>query len=184
MRNTITLKPIESLDPKRHKRENFTCGVFALDDFLKTKARKDSPDLSVTFVLTSEEEPSEILGYYSLNATNLRADDLPSELMKKIGHYGIVPATLLGRLAVAEKYQRHKELRIGELLLIDAMLKTHTASRSVASSGLIVDVLKGEKGDPTGFYKRFGFIECVETRAKMFIPMMTIKKILNAAGLA
>jgi predicted N-acetyltransferase YhbS len=179
----VTLKQIEALDPKRHKREDFSCGVSALDHFLKTNARKEAPDLSVTFALTCEEEPGEIIGYYSLNATNLQADDLPPELMKKLGCYGVVPATLLGRLAVAEKYQR-SELRVGELLLTDAMLKAHIASKSVASFGLIVDVLKGAKGDPTGFYKRFGFIECIETRTKMFIPMKTITQILKAAGLA
>lgn len=117
------------------------------------------------------------MGYYSLNSTKLCADDLPPDLVKKLGRYGAVPATLLGRLAVAEKYQR-SPLRVGELLLIDAMRKSHTAAKSVASFGLIVDVLKGEKGDPTGFYKRFGFIECIETRTKLYIPMKTITKIL------
>lgn len=183
MQRTVTLNQIEPLDPKRHKRENFSCGVSALDDFLKTKARKEFPELSITFVLTCEEEPGEIMGYYSLNSTNLRADDLPPELMKKLGHYGAIPATLLGRLAVAEKYQK-SELRVGALLLTDAMLKASTAAKSVASFGLIVDVLISEKVDPTGFYKRFGFIECFETRTKMFLPMKTITEILKAAGLS
>lgn len=182
MHRKVTLNQIEALDPKRHKREDFFCGVSVLDDFLRKKARKESPDLSITFVLTYEEEPGEIIGYYSLSATKLRADDLPADLMKKVGHYGFVPATLLGRLAVAEKFQKSK-LRFGELLLTDALLKAHTAAKSVASFGIIVDVLIGEKGDPTGFYKRFGFIECVETRTKMFLPMKTVARILSAAGL-
>lgn len=177
------MNPIEALDPKRHNRRGFTCGVEQLDVFLQQKARKETPELSLTFVLTCMEEPGEILGYYSLSATKLIADDLPSDLKKKIGHYGYVPATLLGRLATATKYQRKKELRVGELLLIDAMFRTHIAARNVASFGLIVDVFKSKDVDPTGFYRRYGFIECVETPNRMYLPTKTIEEILAEAGL-
>jgi predicted N-acetyltransferase YhbS len=183
LQQALTLNPLEPLDPARHNRHSFTSGVKRLDDFLQKQARKESPDLSLTFVLTCEEEVGEIMGYYSISATLLRADDLPPKLLKKIGHYGAVPATLLGRLAVAEKYQGNKHLRIGEKLLIDAMLKAYRASRSVASFGMIVDVLVGEKGDPTGFYEKFGFLKCTETAAKMYLPMKTIENILKAVEL-
>ncbi len=183
MHNSVRLNQTEVLDPKRHNRRNFTCGVEQLDVFIQQKARKEAPDLSLTFVLTCMEEPGEILGYYSLSATKLVADDLPNDLKRKIGQYGSIPATLLGRLATASKYQRNKELRIGELLLIDAMLRTHIAARNVASFGLIVDVLKSDGVDPTGFYRRYGFIDCTETQHRMYIPMKTIEEILTQAGL-
>lgn len=183
MHRALTLNAIELLDPARHKRASFTCGVKQLDDFLQTKARKDLPALSLTFVLTCAEEIGEILGYYSICAAHLRSDDLSPELRKKIGHYGAVPATLLGRLAVAEKYQHNNDLHIGEKLLVDAMLKTYTASRSVASFGLIVDVLVGEKGDPTAFYAKYGFINCAASPGKMYLPMKTIEEILKASEL-
>lgn len=179
----ITLNPIEPLDHKKHERTTFICGVAALDTFLKEKARKESPELSVTFVVTCAELPSLILGYYSLSAAALRADDLPEALRKKFGHYGRVPATLLGRLAVHEKHQRLPDLRLGELLLISAMSKTYSTSKEVASFGLIVQVLKGEKGDPAPFYEKYGFIRCEETPDLMFLPLKTIEQTLKQAEL-
>lgn len=179
----ITFYPIEALDPSRHNREGFSCGVEQLDVYLQQKARKDAPDLSLTFVLTYAEEPGDIAGYYSLNATNLEADDLPESLKKKLGKYGVVPATLLGRLATVQKFQGNKDLRVGETLLIDAMLRTQRAALDVASFGLIVDVLKTEKMDPTGFYLKYGFIPCKETANRMYLPMGTISDILKKAGL-
>ena len=183
MQTELTFNPIEALDPKRHNRRAFTCGVKQLDVLIQKKARKEAPDLSLTFVLTCKEVPGEILGFYSLSATKLEAGDLPADMKKKIGQYGCIPATLLGQLATSTKYQRNKELRIGETLLIDAMFRTQLAARHVASFGLIVDVLKTETSDPTGFYRRYGFIECVETADRMYLPIKTIEAILHEAGL-
>ena len=180
---SITLNQIELLDPVRHNRKSFTSGVAQLDAYLRTKARKDAPSLSLTFALTCKEEVGEILGYYSLSSAHLRSDDLPADLMKKIGHYGAIPATLLGRLAVAEAYQRTRELRVGEKLLVDATLRSYSASLSVASFGMIVDVLVGEKGDPTSFYEKYGFRKCANTAGKMYLPMKTIIQIMKAATL-
>ena len=180
---TITLNRIEALDPKRHNREGFRCGIEQLDVYLREKARKEAPELSLTFVLTYVEEPGEIIGYYSLSSTKLEADNLPERFKKKIGQYGAVPATLLGRLATAQKFQRHQELRVGEKLIVDAMFRTYRASRDVASFGLIVDVLKSDGSDPTGFYSKYGFIECRETENRMYLPMGTIERILMRAGL-
>ncbi|MBY0359004.1 MAG: hypothetical protein K2W82_13460 [Candidatus Obscuribacterales bacterium] len=179
----ITFIPTEVLDSRRHNREKFSCGVEQLDVFLQQKARKETPNLSLTFVLTYKEEPGDIAGYYTLSATKLAADDLPELLKKKIGKYGAVPATLLGRLATAQKFQRNKKLRVGEILLIDAMLRTHAAAQNVASFGLIIDVLKSENIDPTGFYLKYGFIKCTQTDNRMYLPIGTIEEILKKSGL-
>jgi hypothetical protein len=179
----LTLNPVTRLDVAVHNREGFCCGVKRLDDFLRKQARKEYPELSVTFVLTCSELPGEILGYYSLSSSRLRSDDLDPKLLKKIGHYGSVPATLLGRLAVSESHQGKQTLRVGETLLIDAMYKSYLTSLSVASFGMIVDVLVGERGDPSGFYAKYGFIKCTKTSGKMYLPMRTIEGVLKAAKL-
>ncbi len=183
MLTTITLNRTEQLDVDKHNRAGFSCGVKELDKFLQQKARKESPSLSLTFVATCAEDPAQILGYFSLSATNLRADDLPDDIRKKFGQYGVVPATLLGRLAVAENYQRSKDLRLGEFLLIDAMFRTWNAAQSVASFGMLVRILKGDKGDPTPFYDRFGFIRCAQTADSVYLPMKTSEGILQESGL-
>ena len=183
MADKITLVVPEALDPIRHDRAGFTCGAIQLDNFLKQQARKEAPDLSLTFVLTCREEPGAILGYYTLSSTKLQADDLPDPLKKTLGKYGSIPATLLGRLATAIRYQRNAELRVGEALVIDSMLRFHRASQDVASFGMVVDVLKTETTDPTGFYLRYGFIACTETTNRMYLPKQTITKILTESAL-
>ena len=178
----ITLNKPELLDKNKHDRKGFSCGIKKLDVFLKEQARKESPELSRTFVLTGKENPGKILGFYSLSATKIRLDDLPQSIQKKLGHYGALPATLLGRLAVDAEFQGCG-LRLGEILLIDAELRSWKASQSVASFALVVDVLVGEKGDPTKFYENYGFIKCVQTDNLLYLPMKTIEQSLKKSGL-
>lgn len=57
---------VQPFDPAVHRRDQFFCGVDELDDFLKTKARKQaSQNLSKTFVLVAENDLAEIIGYYT-----------------------------------------------------------------------------------------------------------------------
>lgn len=185
METTLTLNRPELLDVNKHDRAGFSCGVKDLDVFLHEKARKESPELSRTFVVTCVERPAEILGYFSLSSTNLRADDLPENVRKKLPRYDVLGATLLGRLAVAEKYQHGaaRSLRLGELLLVDAELRTWTAAQSVASYGLVVKAVENEKGDPTSFYEHYGFIRCQHSKSMLYLPMKTIEGTLRQAGL-
>lgn len=183
MSQEITFNQIELLDPTRHNREAFDCGVEQLNIFLKQKANKESGVLSKTFVLTCTQEPGEILGFYSLSATKLSVENLPDDLKKKYGHYGGIPATLLGRLASATKFQGNKDLRVGETLLIHAMKNSYQASLRVASYGLLVDVLISKEVDPRGFYQKYGFVSCENSDTKMYLPMKTIYATLKSSKL-
>jgi hypothetical protein len=181
----LTLNRPEPLDVQRHDRSSFSSGVEELDVFLKERARKESPTYSRTFVLTCVELPSEILGYYSISSTSLRIDDFPEDVRRRMPRYDSMGATLLGRLAVSEKFQRSsgKDFRFGELLLFDAEYRTYQASQSVASCALVVKVIKGEKGDPTPFYERYGFAKCAITEGLMWLPLKTIEATLRKSGL-
>jgi len=178
----FTFNPIELLDVALHNRKTFSCGVEVLDIFIQQKARRESPELSRTFVLTCSELPGEIFGYYSLSATRLSSNDLPDHIKKKIGQYGAIPATLLSRLSTSSKYQNSK-LRVGETLLIDAIHRSYRVSHDVASYGIVVDILKSPTSDPTKFYERYGFCLCVETPGRAYLPMHTVKSLLERAEL-
>jgi hypothetical protein len=182
----FTLKLTELLDINKHDREAFCSGVSALDVYIKEQAKKEADrNIAQTFVLTCVEKPSKILGYYSLSSNRIQTDDLPKELSKKLPKYGSVGVTVLGRFAIDEKYQnKHKtNLRLGEHLLTDAKLKSWQVSRVVASYALIVDLLIAEKGDPTGFYKKYDFVPFPDHANKLYLPMTIIEKTLRIAGL-
>jgi len=58
-------------------------------------------------------------------------------------------------------------------------LRSWQASKTVASFGLVVDVLTGEKGDPTGFYVKYDFRPFPEDATKLILPMSAIEKSLK-----
>ena len=58
-----------------------------------------------------------IMGYYTLSAGSISADDLPLEHKRRLPNYP-VPVALLGRLEVDKQYQGQ---RLGSILLADAV---------------------------------------------------------------
>ena len=56
---------IEPLNPSKHRRVEFECGVGALDDYLKKRARKDmDAGIAVCFVAVPETDPGRIAGLH------------------------------------------------------------------------------------------------------------------------
>jgi predicted GNAT family N-acyltransferase len=158
---------IERLDP-RHDRERFSCGVEMLDRYLRVQVRQDmTRGVAVVYVLAPADQPATIAGYYSLSSTAVRLSDLPETTRKRLPRYPLVPATLLGRLAIDEAYRGRG---FGERLLIDALQRSLTASWSVASVAVIVDA---QDATAATFYAR-GFIALPDQPLRHFLPMKTI----------
>jgi GNAT superfamily N-acetyltransferase len=162
----------ESLDAQRHDRNGFTCGEPSLERYLKEQARKEQDNhVAVVFVLTNDQQ--EILGYYSLSATSVLLEGLPDAQMRKLPKYPQVPTTLLGRLAV---HSKHQGQGFGGDLLIDALKRAYLASLQVASWAVIVDALH-EKA--ARFYEKYGFIALPGQPLRLFMPMKTIRVLLE-----
>lgn len=153
-----------------HDREGFNCGVEALNSFLQKQARKEMERrAAVCYVLVDPDKPKEIIGYYSLNSTRVLLDQLPGDITKKLGRYPSVPATLVGRLAIDEKYQGQG---VGGLLLRDALLFSAQKSTEIGSVAVIVDA-KDEKA--AAFYERYGFRRLSDDPLRLFMTMPTIE---------
>lgn len=91
---------IEPLDSSRHRREKFDCGVAPLNDFLRSRARKEMESgTSACFVILPEDEPNTVAGYYTLSIATILRTTLPESVTKKLPRYNELPAILLGRLA-------------------------------------------------------------------------------------
>ncbi|MGH9794380.1 MAG: GNAT family N-acetyltransferase [Candidatus Acidiferrales bacterium] len=157
---------IETLRPQ-HNREAFSCGVQALDDYLHRQARQDAEKkAAVVFVLTADGHT--IAGYYTLSQFSVELSAMPHEIAKQMPKYPDVPATLLGRLAVALSFRGK---RLGERLLMDALERALQGSRQIASTGVALDA---KDADTAAFYKRYNFIELAGSR--LFLPMRSIEK--------
>ena len=109
-----------------HDRAAFSCGDASLDRYIREQASQDvKRGLASVFVITAKDDPKQILAYYTLSSRELKLDQLPEEIAKKAGKYGHVGVTLLGRMAVAEKY---KGTGLGALTLMNALHKSLLAA--------------------------------------------------------
>lgn len=164
---------IEPLNPAIHRRDEFDCGVTALNDFLRTRARKEmDAGTSACFVIVPKSDPGMIAGYYTLSAATVVRTALPEALTKKLPRYEELPSTLLGRLA---RDIRFKGQNIGELLMASMLRRSVAASQEVASWAVVTDP-KDEKARQ--FYASFGFQSL--TADRMFLPMKQAAGWINA----
>ncbi|MDQ2841535.1 MAG: GNAT family N-acetyltransferase [Acidobacteriota bacterium] len=167
--------PAFSIEPlhDRHDRAAFASGVAELDRYLHTQARQDAKrSVAAPFVLL--EQGSAVIGYYTLSASGIRLTDLSAEAAKKLPKYPVLPATLLGRLAISEKRQGQK---LGQFLLMDALRRSMENTREIGSIGVLVDAYddSAEK-----FYLHHEFLPLPGQKRKLFLAMATIRKLFAA----
>ena len=161
---------LERLDKTKHDRKAFDCGVSALNAFLQTQARQDAErHFSVSYVLA---EGAQILGYFSLSTYALELGELSLEMQQRLPKHALVPAMLLGRLAV-DRSQQGKGL--GLVLLTSALKKVASVALEAGVHLLVVDALDD---GAASFYQKFGFVPLPEQPLKLFLPMTTILKSL------
>jgi predicted GNAT family N-acyltransferase len=155
---------------ERHNRAAFSCGVEALDSYLRTQASQDlKKRAAATFAATADG--TTIGGYYTLSQYSVRLADVPEAIAKKLAKYPHVPTTLLGRLARSNEFRGQG---IGEILLMDALRRSLDLSKHAASTGMIVDA----KDEWAGmFYRKYGFVDLPNGDRRLFVPMGTIEKL-------
>jgi GNAT superfamily N-acetyltransferase len=128
--------------------------------------------VAAPFVLV-EEAGSTVAGYYTLLATAVRLGDLPPPIAAKLPKYPLVPATLLGWLAIDE---RHRGNGLGEFLLMDALYRSWQLSSEIASIAVSVDA----KGDEArAFYLHYDFLPFPEQEHRLFLPMDLIERLFR-----
>lgn len=157
---------------QQHNRAAFSCGVELLDSYLQKQAGQDARKRAAApFVLTYDGRT--IAGYYTLSQYAIELEDVPEEVAKKLPKYPLVPATLLGRLAVSIDF-RGKGL--GQALLMDALYRSLKLSEQIASTGVVVDA-KDEAA--RAFYLKYGFIDLPKVDKRLFLPMATIDQLFH-----
>lgn len=152
-----------------HDRTAFHSGVLELDRYLHYQAGQDARrKVAAPFVLV--DGGSSILGYYTLSAYGIRLCELPETMAKKLPRYPLLPATLLGRLAI---HSSCRGQNLGRFLLMDALHRSWKNTSEVASVGVVVEAL-----DETAhaFYLHHEFVQLQDHPNRLFLAMATIEK--------
>jgi GNAT superfamily N-acetyltransferase len=152
-----------------HDRTTFSCGIPEFDRYLREQASQDARrKVAAPFVMI--DVSGSVLGYYTLSAYTIRLAELPVDLAKKLPRYPLLPATLLGRLAVSEK---HRGQKLGRLLLMDALRRSLLNTVQIASVGVVAEAYNDSARE---FYLHHEFTSMPEFPRKLFIAMKTIEK--------
>jgi hypothetical protein len=89
---------VEPLGPQ-HDRNSFNSGVEALDRYFRAQAGQEArKNIAAPFVLVLPD--GAVGGYYTISATAVNLTEFPAEIIRRLPRYPLIPATLIGRLAV------------------------------------------------------------------------------------
>ena len=131
-----------------HDRKAFASGSPELDAYLQTRASQDMRR-RVASCFVAIDDLGLVAGFYTIAATSLVLDALSADHAKRLPRYPVIPAVLLGRLAIAKS---HQGKRLGGALVADALLRA--ACSEVMAYAMVVDA-KDEAA--VRFYKHLGF---------------------------
>lgn len=155
----------QAFNASLHDRAGFRCGVPELDDYLhRFAAQQSARGVSTVHVLVSSDQPSLILGFYTLSAAQIDALQLREATRKKLPRYP-VPCFRMGRLACRTGNQGQG---LGKLLIGCAVARCLLARKQVAAFALLVDA-KNENAK--AFYQHYGFTPCVDSPMTLYLPL-------------
>jgi GNAT superfamily N-acetyltransferase len=123
--------------------------------------------------ITHAENP-EIAGFYTLAATHVLVESLPPDVTRRLPRYPVIPAMLMGRLAIATKYQGQG---LGRALVADAAIRTD--SFGIGAFALVVDA-KDEAA--AAFYEANGIARIPDDARRLFLPIETAMQLRSSKG--
>lgn len=158
----------EPLERKKHNRGAFKCGQDDLDRYLHSQATQDIKKRVATVFVLVDHPNSNVLAYYTLSSYSIELAELDHALAKSLPKYPLLPATLLGRLAVDIN---HQGKGLGEVVLVDALKRSLAATVQVASTAVVVDALDQRAAS---FYQKYGFQQFEQRPLKLYLPMQSV----------
>ncbi len=154
-----------------HDRRGFACGVEALDRYFREQVTQDIRR-HVTNCFVAVDAAGVVAGYYTFAATSLPMAELAADEVKRLPRYPLLPAALIGRLAVSEQ---HGKQGLGAAFIVDAVARTLRAEPAIFA--LIVDA----KDDAAvRFYMHLGFLAFTSRPMSLFLPAAEAQRRLAA----
>ena len=179
MTRTARRGVIEPLDPTRHDRSSFSCGVEQVDNFFKKTANKlvKADNLRVFVML---DEAGELVGFYAINAHAVDYSQLPQRYARNRPGHGSIPAVYISMIGVDARFAGRG---YGGDLLVDCLTRIVRVADSIGVSVVMLDVL--DCGDPELVEKRkrlyasYGFMPLPSNPMRLFFPIATVRQLTD-----
>lgn len=162
---------IEPLDPSRHDRAAFSCGIEQVDNYFRKTANKLAQAGNVrVFVLTDPD--GGLIGFYATNAHAIHYSELPDKFRRDRPGHGHIPAAYISMIGVD---LRHQGKGFGGDLLVDCLRRIAGAAEDIGIRVVLLDVL--DCGDPSlterrrALYGGYGFAPFPSNDLRMYLPM-------------
>ncbi len=153
-----------------HDRKRFSSTEESLNRYLQQQSSQDTKrHLARTYVLTNATTPERIIGYFTLSATSIKLASMPEA--PKIP-YPILPAILIGRLAIDQEFQGQG---MGSALLRAALERCIVIDQEIGAYAVIVDAIHDQAA---AFYEHFGFSRLEQNGLLLFISMKAALEVL------
>lgn len=181
MRESADAAPItvDVLEPAKHDRANFSCGVAQVDNFFRRTANKLARAGNVrTFVMTDRD--GAIIGFYAVNAHAVDYTDLPGRFARDRPAHGSIPAAYISMIGVDRRFQGRG---YGGVLLADCLTRLVGAADALGIAVVLLDVL--DCGDPAmvarrlALYTSYGLQPLPSNGWRLFLPMATVRTLIQ-----
>ena len=170
---------IEPLDPAKHDRAAFSCGIEQVDNFFRRTANKLTKARNVrTFVMVGPQ--GELIGFFAANAHAIDYAELPDRFARNRPALGNIPAAYISMIGVDSRFQGRG---YGGDLLIDCLTRLVSAADVLGIAVVMLDVL--DCGDPEKVAKRlalyisYGFVALPSNGLRLFLPMATVRTLIS-----
>jgi hypothetical protein len=171
----------ELLDPVRHDRAAFSCGVAQVDNFLRRTANKLASAGNLRVVVLAKGR--EIIGFYALNAHAVDYRDLPKRFARSRPGHGLIPVAYVSMIGVDLRYAGKG---YGRDLMVNALRRIGAAADAIGIAMAIIDIL--DDGDAeliarrSALYTSFGFEPIPGNPLRLILPVDTIRQITHGLG--
>lgn len=171
---------ISAYDEALHDRSAFSCGIQAIDNWLKS-GLSEQLNLNRIKLHCAIDENKKLVGFYALNAHSFRQED--AGFLSRKRERKEVPVIYLPAIAVDTEYQSKK---LGAALMAHAIKKSVDISNQIGAAALVLDIKEDADLDRRKrFYTRLGFEPLGGPKPlRFFLPMnvarLSVEK-LNAS---
>lgn len=158
-----------------HDRRGFTCGVEPLDRYFHELVTQDVRR-RIANCFVAVDTSGAVAGFYTLSAAGLPMTDLPTEEARRLPRHPLLPACVIGRLAVATAAAGQG---LGAALVVDAVSRAMRAEPAIFA--LLVDA---KDAAAARFYAHLGFRPLTSRNLGFYLPVAEVARRIQAARLA